>query len=666
MNLKEAKTRIDKLKQTISKERYNYHVLDKQTMSEAALDSLKHELYELEQQFPELITPDSPTQRVGGKPLDKFDKVQHSSPMLSMEDVFTEEEFSAWYERIGKMLGRDQFDVFCMVKLDGLAITITYEDGILVQAATRGDGKIGENITSNIKTIESVPLRLLESNKTEKALAGRFEVRGEVYFPVDEFEKYNQRLKKQGQKEFANPRNAAAGTVRQLDPRITAERKLAFLAWDIVSEVGQKTHEEEWGLLKDLGFMVSPEYTIAKSVNGVKKYWNKMQDKREKLNYWIDGTVIRVNDNQNFAKLGVVGKTPRGLVAWKFPAEEAATVVENVEWLVGRTGALTPVAIVKPTWIGGTTVKHASLHNADEIERLGLKIGDTVILVKAGEIIPKVVRVLKEMRPTNAKKVTPPEKCPVCDASTRRKEGQVATYCTNNECPAKDQGQILHAVRAFDIDGLGDSIVAQLLTAGLIKSPPDLFTLKPNDLLELEGFAEVSAKKLVKEIQKRKTISLEHFLVALGIRHVGEQTAQDIADHFGSLDKIVKAETGDFDAIPGIGEVVSESLKKFFASKTNRHLINEYKKHGVKIESVQTGQTKPLAGQSFIFTGSMKAMSRDEAKQKVRDLGARTPGSVSKETTYLVAGEKPGSKLAKAQKAGVKILSEDEFLAILN
>ncbi len=666
MNLKEAKDRVVKLRDTIAKERYNYHVLDKQTMSDPALDSLKHELYELEQEYPELITSDSPTQRVGGQPLDKFEKVRHSERMLSMEDVFSEDEFQAWYERIGKLLDQPRFTVFCMVKLDGLAITLTYQDGILVQAATRGDGVVGENITSNIKTIESIPLRLRDSKSAQKALKGTFEVRGEVYFPVDEFKKYNQQLKKQGKKEFANPRNAAAGTVRQLDPRITAERKLSFLAWDIVTDIGQKTHDNEWKILHQLGFKVSPEFQVTKSVGEVKDYWNKMQDKRENMNYWIDGTVIRVNNNQQFAKLGVVGKTPRGLVAWKFPAEEATTVVEDVEWFVGRTGALTPVAIVKPTWIGGTTVKHASLHNADEIKRLDLRIGDTVILVKAGEIIPKVVRVLNEMRPSNVRRIEPPRHCPVCGSETKRKEGEVATYCTNDDCPAKDQGRILHAVRAFEIDGLGDSIVAQLLEAGLIQSAPDLFTLKPEELLELEGFAKVSATKLKKAIADKKTIPLDRFLVALGIRHVGEQTARDIADHFGSLDRIISAKAEDLNTIPGIGNVVAESLHSFFSSETNQDLIEDYKKHGVKVGSTKTGQTKPLSGQSFVFTGSMKTMSRDEAKQRVRDLGARTPGSVSKETTYLVVGEKPGSKLAKAKKVGVSVLSEDDFLAILN
>lgn len=662
MTRSDAGKRIEKLRKAIDEYRYEYHVLDRQSISEAALDSLKHELYQLEQKHPDLITPDSPTQRVGGEPLPKFEKVKHTSRMLSMEDVFTEEEFTAWYERIGKLLGQTKFEVFCMVKLDGLAITITYEDGVLTQAATRGDGRIGENITSNIKTIESVPLRLRESKKAKRALRGKFEIRGEVYFPVNEFAKYNRQLKKAGKKEFANPRNAAAGTVRQLDPKVTAERKLAFLAWDIVSDIGQVTHAEEWEMLRELGLKVSPEFVVAGSVEAVKKYWSKTETKREKLNYWIDGTVIRVNDNVGFNKLGVVGKTPRGLVAWKYPAEEATTVIESVEWFVGRTGALTPVVVVKPTWLGGTTVKHASLHNYDEIERLGLQLGDTVILVKAGDIIPKVVKVLDNLRPKNAKKIDPPTKCPVCGSKTERKSGEVAMYCTNHDCPAKDQGRVLHAVRAFEIDGLGDAIVTQLLEAGLIKSAPDLFTLKPADLLELEGFAELSTNKLVDAIQAKKSIPLDRFLVALGIRHIGEQTARDIADQFGSLDKIERADDDKLASIPGIGTVVAESLKEFFSSSTNQDLIANYKKHGVTIEPVKTGQAKPLAGQTFVFTGTLESMSRDEAKQKVRDRGGRTPGSISQDTDWLVAGAGGGSKRAKAAKLGVSVLSEREFL----
>ncbi|MFH1433705.1 MAG: NAD-dependent DNA ligase LigA [Candidatus Uhrbacteria bacterium] len=686
MTKQEAKQRIEKLKKTINRHRYLYHVLDQQEISDAALDSLKHELYTLEQAYPELITADSPTQRVGGKPLPKFDKVKHASRMLSMEDVFTLEEFSAWYERMGKLLGKQAVKVFCMVKLDGLAITLTYRNGQLEQAATRGDGQIGENITSNVRTIESVPLKLrtpseaeiekllakhkgqLDSKLVEQALKlhqGRLIIRGEIYFPVKAFEAFNKKMKRENKKEFANPRNAAAGSVRQLDPRITAERKLDFFAWDMVEDIGQRTHEQEWDLLKLLGFKVNPEFTVVDNLKAIEKYWNKMQDRRDKMDYWIDGTVVRVDDNEAFAKLGVVGKTPRGLIAWKFPATEATTVVRDVQWFVGRTGALTPVAIVEPTWIGGTTVKHASLHNFDEIKRLGLKIGDTVILVKAGEIIPKVIKVLKDLRPQSAKEIRLPTKCPVCGKDTVQKKGEVALYCTNENCPAQDRNRILHAARAFEIDGLGDSIVAQLLDAGLIHSAPDLFILRPEDLLELEGFAEVSAKKLVEAIQEQKTIPLDRFLVALGIRHVGSQGAADIADHFGTLEKLEQASVEELEQLPGVGQKVAASIHEFLHDSTNQKQIKGFERHGIKIKSVAVGRAKPLSGQSFVLTGSLESMSRDEAKQKIRDLGGRTPGSVSKDTTYVLAGDKPGSKFDKAQKLGVKILSEREFLAMI-
>ena len=686
MTKPEIEKRIQKLCKTIQHHRYLYHVLDKQEISDAALDSLKHELYQLEEKYPELITPDSPTQRVGGKPLNKFDKVKHTHPMLSMEDVFTQEEFEAWHKRIKKLLGCDQFDMFCMVKLDGLAIELVYQNGLLERAATRGDGRIGENITSNVRTIESVPLRLRVPTESEikkflqkhdgrhnsvnlkKAIVeqhGRVIVRGEIFFPVKAFEKYNKTLKHENKKEFANPRNAAAGSVRQLDPRITAQRKLDFFAWDLVEDIGQQRHDQEIELLEMLGFKANPEFLQTNQVSDVAKYWTKMQERKGKLDYWIDGTVIRVNENRYYEKLGVVGKTPRGLVAWKLPAEETTTVVEAVNWFVGRTGALTPVAVVRPTQIGGTTVKHASLHNYDEIERLGLKIGDTVILVKSGDIIPKVMKVMKELRPQTAKSIKMPAKCPVCGSVTERQSGEVAVYCSNDNCPAKDRNRILYAARAFEIDGLGDAIVGQLLDAGLIQSAPDLFTLNPSDLLELEGFAEISSQKLVEAIQEKKKIPLERFLVALGIRHVGSQTAIDIADRFGSLDKVLQASDSDLAPVPGIGLKVAKSIVEFLSDKTNQDLVARYKANGIQVSSVEQGRRKPLSGKKFVFTGSMDQMSRGEAEQLVRDLGGRASASVSKETDYVVIGDSPGSKAAKAEKLGVRVLSESQFLAMI-
>jgi DNA ligase (NAD+) len=655
----EAKARIEKLRETIDFHRYQYHVLDRQEISDAALDSLKHELYQLEQKFPDLITPDSPTQRVGGKALVKFAKVRHRTKMLSMEDVFAPEEFLDWYRKLGERLGEKSLDVFCMVKLDGLAISLVYEGGVLMTAATRGDGEIGEDITANVRTIEAVPLRL-----EAKGAKGVLEVRGEIYFPLSEFEKLNKRLKKEGKPTFANPRNAAAGSVRQLDPKITADRKLSFFAWDLLTDLGQRTHAEEWKLLQSLGFRVS-EAEVAHSVRDVERYWKRMQEKRDKLGYWIDGTVIRVNENAAYERLGMVGKTPRGLVAWKFPAEEVTAVVKDVEWFVGRTGALTPVAVIEPIWLGGTTVKHASLHNFDEIERLDVHIGDTVILYKAGDIIPKVKSVLKELRPKSAKKIHPPKKCPVCGSPVERRPGEVAIVCTNKRCFAQENARVLHAARAFGIDGLGPQTVSLLLEQKLVKSPPDLFALTAQGLLGLERFADVSSKKLVDEIQSKKRIALDRFIAGLGIPNVGEETAIDLAHHFGSIDRLMEATSGQLMAVPNIGEVVANSIFEFFAEKHHREMIETYKKNGVTIEHAKKREVGPLAGMSFVLTGGLDSMTREEAKKKIRARGGDLSESVSKKTSYVIVGRDPGSKADKAKKLGVKTLSEKEFLAMI-
>lgn len=684
----EAQKRLKKLRETIDYHRYQYHVLDKQDISDSALDSLKHELYQLEQQYPGLVTPDSPTQRVGGRALDKFEKVKHHTRMLSMEDVFTPDEFEQWYERIKKLsttlssqhphLRQDfggqaaALKLFCMVKLDGLAISLRYRNGILQTAATRGDGEIGEDITSNIKTIEAVPLRLRELNEVELKKFGisssaidDFEVRGEVYFPVKAFEKFKKESEKEG-KTFANHRNAAAGSLRQLDSKIVASRGLSFFAWDIVSNIGQKTHDQEWEILAAVGFRVNRDGGLVSSVSGVKEFWEKMQKRRSKLDYWIDGTVIRVNDNALFEKLGVVGKTPRGLVAWKFPAEEVTTVVEDIEWCVGRTGALTPVANVKPTWLGGTTVKHASLHNFDEIQRLDVRVGDTVIIYKAGDIIPKVKKVLLEMRPAGAKPTASPKKCPVCGGGLSRGDDEVAIVCANRGCYVQEQERILYAARAFGIDGLGGQTVAALMDNNLIQTPPDLFTLIVEDLLGLERFADVSSNKLVAEIQARKNLSLSRFILALGIKNVGEETARDLAIHFGVLEKFLTASTYDFLAVPQIGEVVAESLADFLSDVRNKKMVADYLKNGVVVTKEIPPKTNlPLSGKTYVLNGTLLVMSRDEAKERLRALGASIVESVSQKTTGVIVGDNPGSKFDKAKKLGVPVLSEKDFLNII-
>ncbi len=687
MTKDQAEQRIEKLREAIDHHRYLYHVLDKQEISEAALDSLKHELYVLEQRFPELITPDSPTQRVGGKALAKFAKVRHEAPMLSMEDVFAPDEFDAWYARIGKLLGRERFDAFCMVKIDGLATTLIYDDALLSVGATRGDGKVGENVTENIKTIDAVPLRLRAPSNHEidaflarhrgavdaAAVRGffakptRIEVRGEVYLPVKAFEALNAAQKKKGEEPFANPRNAAAGSVRQLDPSITASRNLSYFAWEIVTNIGQTTHSQEWELLGMLGFRASKESSLAKKPADVHAFWKTMQERRARLGYWIDGTVVRVDDHKAFQELGVVGKAPRGMIAWKFPAEEVTTTVKDVAWYVGRTGALTPVALLAPTWIGGTTVQHASLHNADEIERLGVKIGDTVILYKAGDIIPKVKKVLIELRPRGAKEIHPPRRCPACGKPVARRTGEVAIVCENPKCPAKQVEAMTNAVskRAFDIDGLGYKLVEQLMTSGLIGKPGDVFRLKKSDLVDLERFGEKSAENLIASIDRARSVTLPRFIIAMGITHVGDETAVDIADRFGSLEKFRRARKDDLMAIPGVGEVVADAAEAWLKDPSNQKLIDDLLDAGVRVTAVHKPKAQPFKGLTFVFTGELEAMSRDDAKEKVRVLGAGVSESVSKKTSYVVAGPGAGSKLATAKKLGIPVLNEARFLAML-
>ncbi len=664
MNKQDAKQRIDKLKSLIEKHRFEYHILDTQTISDAVLDSLKHELYTLEQQFPDLVTPDSPTQRVGGKPLDKFQKVRHHVRLLSMEDVFTPEEFEAWDKRMMKRAELGKIEYFCMPKLDGLAVSLVYEQGRFVLAATRGDGEVGEDVTQNIKTIESVPLRLAVPKG--KRFPDRIEVRGEIYFPLKEFKQLNKKLAQEGKPLLANPRNAAAGSIRQLDPAIAASRPLAFVAWDLFADLGQHTMEEQWQWMHDLGFRSVPHSKRCDSIEQIKRHWITLQKRRQKMNYWIDGMVVRVNDMELYQRLGVVGKTPRGLVAWKFPAEEASTTIKRIDWFVGRTGALTPVATVHPTWIGGTTVRHASLHNIDEIERLDVREGDTVILFKAGDIIPKIKQVLKELRMKNSHQARLPTHCPVCGSALERKKGEVAIYCSNKRCFSQDREQILYAARAFGIEGLGPQTIATLLERKIIQRPPDLFEISSPDLLGLEGFAEISSQKLVDEIQRHKEINLADFLMALGIRGVGEQTAIDIAGHFASIKSLRNASMEELRKVEGIGEVVAKSVKEFFDEEAHQSLLNDYQRVGIQIKNQPKDRIKNvLNGKNFVLTGTLLTLTREEAKDRVRNAGGRISGSVSAKTDYVVVGADPGSKFQEALRLGVVTLSEKEFLAML-
>ena len=575
--------------------------------------------------------------------------------------MFTFEEFKDWFGRAQKVSGEKSIELFCMPKIDGLAMSLVYKKGLLDYAATRGDGSVGEDVTQNIRTIASVPLKLHGDH-----FPNEVEVRGEVYFPVKAFEKFNKEQKKEGKQVFANPRNTAAGSIRQLDPAITATRELAFVAWELVTDDEKHTMENAFDTLTRFGFKTTPETKLCVLLDQVKTHWNALQKKRSKMNSWIDGMVVRVNDRKLFTKLGVVGKTPRGLVAWKFPAEEATTVVKKIEWFVGRTGALTPVALLDPTWIGGTTVQHATLHNFDEIERLDVREGDTVVLFKAGDIIPKIKEVVKGLRPAGTKSTKAPTHCPVCGSSVTRREGEVAIVCANANCFVQDREAILHAARAFEIDGLGPAIIDTLHEQKIINRPSDLFLLKPSDLIGLEGFAELSSKKLVEEIQSRHSITLAKFILALGIRNVGEQTALDLAKHFLTLQKFLDASSENLKDVEGVGEVVAVSVIDYLKEKHHQDLIESYLENGVDVTAMKKQKTSAaFVDKIFVLTGSLTSMSRDDAKEKIRALGGKASSSVSKNTDYVVAGADPGSKLDEARKHGVKVLSEEEFVDMM-
>lgn len=683
MTRSEAEIRIKKLRQEIDKYRYQYHVLNALEISEAALDDLKHELYRLEQLYPDLITPDSPTQRVAGEPLPGFKKVTHAERMLSIEDAFSFEEVEEWLVRMRKLKPQADFDFYAEMKMDGLAVSLVYEDGKLVQGSTRGDGTVGEEVTHNIRTIEAIPLnlhvpaekeleRFLEKHhgkcdaaKVKSVLtghAGRIEIRGETFMTRSQLEKLNKALKKRGEPELANPRNAAAGSIRQLDPKIAAERGLSFFGYATIGDFGTTTHEQTHELISLLGLPTNPHNRYCADLGAVAEFQAEVGRKRDKLDYWIDGIVINVNDDKLFRSLGIVGKTPRAILAWKYPAEQGTTIVRDIIVSVGRTGALTPVAVMDPVHLAGTTVTHASLHNEDEIGRLGLKIGDTVIVEKAGDVIPKIVQVLPKLRTGKEKAFHMPKKCPICGSDVKRKEGEVATVCSNRDCYAQELQRLLHFVVSADIMGLGDKIAEQLLQSGLVREAADLYLLKPDDLLTLEGFAEVSSKKLFDEIQAHREVELHRFINALGIRHVGEETARDLAKAFGTFDKLRAASKEDLLAVAGIGGIVADSIVEFFNDKREVGRVDKLLEHvHVKRQAKSEAQGK-LAGTTWVLTGTLETLGREEAKDRIRALGGEVSENVSKKTSFVVAGAEPGSKFQKAQKLGVTILDEREFL----
>ncbi|MBU2235673.1 NAD-dependent DNA ligase LigA [Patescibacteria group bacterium] len=670
MNKKDAKARIAKLKIEINHHRYLYHVLDKPVISDAALDSLKHELDKLEKEYPEYITPDSPTQRVSGKALNKFEKVIHKTKMVSLNDAFSNSEIREWEERNNRLLP-DNVDLnyYTEIKMDGLAISLIYKNGKLEKGVTRGDGRIGENVTNNIRTIDAIPLKL-KTDKLKQNTTDEIEVRGEVYMETKVFEELNEIQKKNNQPEFANPRNAAAGSIRQLDPKVVRERKLDFMAYDLITDLGQKTHEESHDLLEKLGFaakLLHERSMKCKSLDEVYKQFEWIEKRRNSLPFWIDGVVITVNEIETYKKLGIVGKAPRGSVAYKFPAEQSTTIVEDIQVQIGRTGALTPVAHLRPVRVAGSTVSRATLHNEDEIKRLDLRIGDTVIIQKAGDIIPDIVEVLPKMRTGKEKKFNMPKLCPMCKSKVLRKEGEVAHYCTSNNCFAVQREKIYHFVskKAFDIEGLGPKIIDQLYENGLIKNVVDIFDLTFDELKSLERFAEKSAENTIKAIENSKSITLSRFVYALGIRHVGEETAIDLADNFGSINKLQKVDRDILNTVHEIGDIMAESITKFFKETNNRNIINGLITRGVTIINPQKKAKTAITGKSIVVTGTLNSLSREEAKKVIREIGGNVSSSVSKQTDFVVCGDNPGSKCDKAKKLNITTISEAKFLALL-
>lgn len=672
MTKNEAKKRIEKLKEAINKYRYSYHVLDKSIISDEALDALKRELFNLEQDFPEFTTPDSPTQRVAGKPLEDFKKVRHEKPMISLNDVFSEEEFKDWFERLKNYLKKDiKPEFYVELKLDGLAMELTYENGIFTEGSTRGDGTLGEEVTQNLKTIEAIPLTI--------DLKDKLVVRGEVFLTKKEFARINKEQAAREEKVYANPRNVAAGSIRQLDPNITASRKLDSYEYAVVSDLNQKKHSEEHELLKKMGFKTNPNTKLAKSIEEVIEYRNYWAKNRDKLPYEIDGVVVILNDNALFDEAGVAGKAPRGACAYKFSPKEATTKILDIRVQVGRTGTLTPVADLEPVQLNGVTITHATLHNFDEIERLGVKIGDTVLISRAGDVIPKITGVLKELRTGAEKAFKIPKNCPV-DGSAVFQEGAV-WRCSNKDCGARVKENFYHFVSrgAFNLEGVGPKIIDKFLDEGLIADVADIFSLNKGDIEVLERFGEKSADNIVKEVGEKKKISLQKFIYALGILHIGEETSHllglqvleriknpELKIKPNDVFQIVKSMSlEDLQLTKDIGPKVAESIYAWFHNQKNEKLVDKLQSVGIQIINDKRASGGKLKGLSFVLTGTMEAMSRDEAKERIRSLGGDVSESVSKKTSYVVAGSEPGSKYEKAQKLGVKILDEKEFLKLL-
>lgn len=713
-NKQEIRKRIEKLRSQINDLRYRYHVLNNPEVTDEIYESLTKELLRLEKEYPEFVSPDSPTQRVGGQVLEKFEKIRHPQPMLSLNNAFSRQDLEAWEKRILKILavapGRNEIsggveaqartarrlaklEYFCEIKFDGLSISLEYEKGIFVRGSTRGDGVVGENVTQNLRTIYSIPLSLPEKINVE--------IRGECIMPIKSWEELNARQQREGKPVFANPRNAAAGSIRQLDPALAASRLLDFYAWDIATPLlGLKTHSQEHKKMAQFGFkVVNKHEQVCAGINEVVSFIDEIEKIREDMPFQMDGVVVTVNDLALHPVLGVVGKAPRYAIAYKYPAEQATTVIKDIVVNVGRTGVLTPMAVFEPTKVAGSTISKATLHNIDQIERLDARIGDTVVIHKAGDVIPEVIQSLPKLRTGAERNFKMPETCPVCGGKVEKRQiGEIkelqsghsssaagnarkkivqkkndskailkstAYYCVNPKCPAKNRRGMQHFVNAFGIMAVGPKILDRFKEHGLISDAADLFTLKEEDVAVMERFGEKSAENIIRSIREHGRVPLSKFIYALGILHVGEQTSEDLAEHFGSIHKLMNASFDQINAIPNIGPVIAREAHNFFLQKENRRFIQKLLGNGVKIIAPHRPVSGKLNGKFFVITGTLSAMSRAQAKARIHALGGKISESVSKDTSYVVVGADPGSKLSKAEKLGVELLDEDKFLKLV-